>query len=129
MELGYGLFLPQEAAETVALYKRLMAEPSPLETPEWKSQSDLEQKEGLLKYREFLDMAQEITDREAELKAHLWWQWTGRAALVVVAVLGWLHLAKLPAFRESSLHSLREFLSWGRLSFTGLSIPTLFNHG
>jgi hypothetical protein len=73
-----------------------MAEPSPLETPEWKSQSDLEQKEGLRKYSEFLATAQEITDRAPELEAHLWWEWAGRATLLVVAVLGWLYLATLP---------------------------------
>jgi len=98
--LSYGITLwplpPQEVAETVALYKRLMAEPSPLEKPEWKSRPDLEQKEGQRKYLEFLDVAQEIIDRAPELKARLWWEWAGRAALLVVAGLGWLYLAKIP---------------------------------
>jgi hypothetical protein len=54
--LSYGITLwplpPHEVAETVALYKRLMAEPSPLEQAEWKSRPAPEQEEGERKYQE-----------------------------------------------------------------------------
>jgi hypothetical protein len=94
-----------------------MAEPSPLETPEWKSQPDLEQKEGLRKYREFSDVAQEIIDRAPELKAHLWWQWAGRATLLVAAVLGWLYLAKLPRISRAVIALTTGILVVGQIVF------------
>jgi hypothetical protein len=45
---------------------------------------------------EFLQTAQEIIDRSDELKGQLWLEWAGRAALLCVALLGWLYLVKLP---------------------------------
>ena len=98
--LSYGITLwplpPDEVANTVALYKRFIVEPSPIERGEWKSLPAPEQEKFDQEYQKLQHVGQEIINRSDQLRGQLWLSWSGRAVLLFVGLLGWLSLIKLP---------------------------------